>query len=94
MADTIAEPWARWVAGVAGLALTAWMGFISVTQIRMDRNLVEMKTEVGWIKNEADSVIKHRIQVDQSQDDRLVRLESEIHQCRERLIRAEVEAAR
>lgn len=85
------DSWAKWVAGLAGVILTAWMGFISVTQIRMDRNLVELKTEVSWIKNEANTVINHRIQVDATQDNRLVNLENEIRQCRERLIRTEVQ---
>lgn len=91
MADSNGDSWAKWVASLAGIVLTAWMGFISVTQIRMDRNLIQLKTEVSWIKNEANSVIDHRIQVDETQDKRLQRLEVEINQCRERLIRAEVQ---
>ena len=58
MADNNGDAWAKWVASLAGIVLTAWMGFISVTQIRMDRHLIQLKTEVSWIKNEANSVIR------------------------------------
>ena len=63
------ETWAKWVAGISGAVLVAWMGFISI-------NLIEMKTEVTWIKKEATSVINHRVQVDATQDERLGTLES------------------
>ena len=82
--------WQKWVAGLAGIALLSWMGFISATMISMNNSLSVLKAEVLWIKNEATQGGRNTESDGRNRDRRLDDCEKKTEQYHERVIKLEV----